>query len=64
MPLSEILDSGDRQLLNYKTLVLPAEVGGLSEQGILESRIGSPIENIDVADQGYGRKKAQANLPG
>ena len=64
MPLSEILDSGDRQLLNYKTLVLPAEVGGLSEQGILESRIGNPNENIDVADQDDGERKRKRIFPG
>ena len=62
--LSEILDSSDRELLNYKTLVLPAEVGGLSEQGILESRIGSPIENIDVADQDDGERKRKRIFPG
>ena len=64
MPLAELLASSDRQLLNYKTLVLPTEIGGLSEQGILESRIGNPNENIDVADQDDGERKRKRIFPG
>ena len=52
--LSEILDSADRQLLNYKTLVLPTEIGGLAEEGMLDSKNIMPIEKIDVAEQGKG----------
>lgn len=61
--LSEILASGDRQLLNHKTLVLPTEVGGLSEQGTLESRSVNPVENIDVADQDNGERKRKRIFP-
>ena len=64
LPLSEILGSNDRQLLNYKTLVLPIEVGGLSEQGVLDSKITDPVGNIDVADQIVGESKRKRIFPG
>ena len=57
MSLSDILGSNDRQLLNYKTLVLPSEIGGLNELGMLDSKITDPTGNIDVADQNSSDRK-------
>ncbi len=64
MKLSEALDSADRQLLNFKTLVLPAEAGGLDKFGMFDSKITDPTGNIDVADQDGGNRKRRRIFPG
>lgn len=66
MRLSEVLSSNDRQALVYKTLVLPVEIGGLAENGALDSNLknGKPIEDIDVADQVDGERMRMRIFPG
>ena len=63
MKLSEALDSVDRQLLNFKTLVLPSEAGGLDEFGMLDSKITDPTGNIDIADQDDVQRKRKRIFP-
>jgi CRISPR-associated endonuclease/helicase Cas3 len=45
--LSKITEKG----LDYLTVVLPAEAGGLNEHGMLDSKALEPIADIDVAER-------------
>ena len=47
-PLSEV--ANDRNILDYKTVVLPVEAGGLTPEGTLDAKTLPPCPNIDVAD--------------
>ena len=60
-PLSEVLNKGS---LEYKTVVLPDEIGGLGENGELNWRTRKPDNDIDVADQLSGDSKRKRIFPG
>ncbi len=42
--------ANDRNILEYKTVVLPVEAGGLTPEGTLDAKTLPPCPNIDVAD--------------
>lgn len=48
-PLSNVVNNSDISL-DYKTVVLPVEAGGLTPDGTLDTKILDPCPNIDVAD--------------
>lgn len=59
--LSE-LANGDRQLLNYKTVVLPVTAGGLDGDGMLDAKSNSIVQ--DVADSSDPMLRRKRVLPG
>ena len=60
--LSELLEKRDRQWLNYKTVVLPDEAGGLDQYGMLD--YNSRETDLDVADSFKQGLERQRVLPG
>ena len=56
--LSYLLDERDRQWLNYKTVVLPAEAGGLDRYGMLDHTISEATPDVvDSFESGLERKR-------
>ena len=56
--LSELLDRQDRRWLNYKTVVLPDEAGGLDQYGMLDhTRWEADLDVVDSFEQGLERKR-------
>ncbi len=43
--------------LEYRTVVLPVEAGGLDTHGMLDAKILEPISDIDVAEMTEGRRR-------
>jgi len=54
--LATLLGRGE-DALRYGTVVLPAEAGGLSPQGILDPRAARPTDEMDVAEKGRSRTR-------
>ena len=62
--LSDLLDRRDRQWLNYKTVVLPAEVGGLDQYGMLDHTISEVTPDVaDSFEPGLERKRVLPDQP-
>jgi CRISPR-associated endonuclease/helicase Cas3 len=59
--VGELLKKGE-QALGYRTVVLPAETGGLSEEGILDPRADRPDSEMDVAETGPERSRTRLVL--
>ncbi len=60
--LSTIAAADDEDLRD-NTLVLPAKVGGLSPEGLLDGRADAPESGLDVADQWAGGARIRAWAP-
>lgn len=50
-------ERGGPDVLHYRTLVLPVEAGGLDEHGMLDGAAVEPVDEIDVAEKGGGRRE-------
>jgi CRISPR-associated endonuclease/helicase Cas3 len=53
IPLQELTSKEGKDLLRWKTIILPPAAGGLSTVGMLDGTAMPPAESLDVADQLY-----------